>query len=162
MKTALFAAAAALAVALPTLASAATLTYYDPSHSSNEPAFKTVTVGSADIAAPVAAASQGQTRTFTYYDPSHSSNDPAFKTVVVPVASNASAAAADAARYAAAGDNAATGAVLGTHDAGVSAPKLIRSYDPAADTNQSIFSTRVVIANPANAAAAAADAASYR
>lgn len=72
---------------------------------------------------------------------------------------NAAAAAADVARYQmAAGQISGSGAVLGTHG-GALAPQVINFYDPADDSGR--FVSTLVIANPANAAAAAADAAPY-
>lgn len=67
--------------------------------------------------------------------------------------SNAAAAKADAARYAVG----SSGAVIGTHgDAGA---RIVT--ETATDDSSNLFVQKVVIENPANAAAAKADAARY-
>jgi hypothetical protein len=52
--------------------------------------------------------------------------------------------------------------LIGTHGStGVEGAKLVTSYDPGAQSNDPQFPTTVVIENPANAAAAKADAQRY-
>lgn len=70
--------------------------------------------------------------------------------------SNAAAAKADAARYAV---DASSGAVIATH--GAADARLVTEVNPSSDEASSLFVQKVVIENPANAAAAKADAARY-
>ena len=66
-----------------------------------------------------------------------------------------------AAEQALKGSNGST-VLIGTHGStGVAGAKLVTSYDPGAQTNDPQFPTKVVIENPANAAAAKADAQRY-
>lgn len=98
------------------------------------------------------------------FDPAATSNDPNFVQMFFKNSgANAAAAKADADRYAAAeqalkGSNGSS-VLIGTHGStGVAGAKLVTSYDPSAQTNDPQFPTTVVIENPANAAAAKADA----
>jgi hypothetical protein len=92
------------------------------------------------------------------YDPASKDNDQSHFVVVNSAADSATAAAAqaDAARYAAN----TSGAVIGTH--GDTGAKVILEANPSSDANAPRFISRVVIDNPANAEAAATDAAKYK
>lgn len=94
------------------------------------------------------------------FDPAARDNDPQFvDSFFNDGGANAAAAKADAARYAAAEQALKSGAVIGTH--GSEAARVVTTFDPAADENDPQFKSTVVIENPANAAAAQADAARY-
>ncbi|PIO97337.1 exported hypothetical protein [uncultured Pleomorphomonas sp.] len=88
-----------------------------------------------------------------YFDPSVDSGSSPFIELPTHVnPANAAAAAADAQRYATvAGD-----AVIGTHGAPAQA---VTEYDPGASSGDPAFVTKLVVPNPANAEAAARDAA---
>ena len=101
------------------------------------------------------------------FDPSATSNDPEFTQMKFNTSgANAAAARADAERYAAAeqalkGSNGSS-VLIGTHGStGAEGAKLVTYYDPGAQSNDPQFPTKVVIENPANAAAAKADAERY-
>ncbi|MCM5559437.1 hypothetical protein [Pleomorphomonas sp. JP5] len=94
------------------------------------------------------------------FDPAARDNDPQFVNMLFSDGgANAAAAKADAARYAAAEQTLKSGALVGTH--GSEAAKVITTFDPAARDNDPQFNRTVVLENPANAAAAKADAARY-
>ena len=101
------------------------------------------------------------------YDPAATVNDPEFVQMKFNTSgANAAAAKADAERYAAAEQalKASNGSsvLIGTHGStGVEGAKLVTYYDPGAQSNDPQFPTKVVIENPANAAAAKADAQRY-
>lgn len=99
-----------------------------------------------------------------HFDPSAGTNDQQFlDSFFNSNGANAAAAKADAARYADAEQALkASDALIGTHGStGAAGAKLVTSYNPAAGTNDDQFLSSVVIANPANAAAAKADAERY-
>ena len=94
------------------------------------------------------------------FDPAARDNDPQFLNMFFnDGGANAAAAKADAARYAAAEQTLKSGAVIGTH--GSEAARVVTTFDPAARDNDPQFKSAVVIENPANAAAAKADADRY-
>ncbi|MBS1183942.1 MAG: hypothetical protein H6Q99_3822 [Proteobacteria bacterium] len=72
---------------------------------------------------------------------------------------NAAAAKADAARYAAAATTDTSGAVIATH--GDTGARIVTEVNPSSDSSEPLLVNRVIIENPANAAAAKADAARY-
>ncbi|MCM5555683.1 hypothetical protein [Pleomorphomonas sp. NRK KF1] len=94
------------------------------------------------------------------FDPAARDNEPQFvDTFFNDGGVNAAAARADAARYAAAEEALKSGALIATH--GSETARLVTTFNPAADDNEPQFKNTVVIENPANAAAARADAARY-
>lgn len=93
------------------------------------------------------------------FDPAARDNDPQFVSVVHTDGTNAAAAKADAARYAAAEQGLKSGALIGTH--GSEGYGVVTTFNPAARDNDPQFDRTVVIGDSANAAAAKADAARY-
>ena len=94
------------------------------------------------------------------FDPAARDNDPQFVDMFFnDGGANAAAAKADAARYAAAEQALQSGAVIGTN--GSEAARVVTTFDPAARDNAPQFKSAVVLENPANAAAAQADADRY-
>ena len=158
---------AALAAALvPSIASAAGVTF-DPAARDNDPQFLNTFFndGGANAAAAKADAARyaaaEQTlksgavigthgseaaRVVTTFDPAARDNDPQFdRTVVIGDSANAAAAKADAARYAAAEEALKSGAVVGTH--GSQGYSVVTTFDPAARDNEPQFKSTVVFAN---------------
>lgn len=90
------------------------------------------------------------------YDPASKENGESHFVVATTVANpaNAEAAAADAARY----TNSGT-ALIATH--GDTGAKVVLEANPLSGSNEPRFIKRVVVVNPANAEAAAADAARF-
>lgn len=92
------------------------------------------------------------------YDPANKESSESHFVVVDTVANpaNAAAAKADAARYA---QDGTAGALIATH--GDTGARLVTEVNPVTDSNSPLFVQKVVIENPANAAAAKADAARF-
>ena len=166
MKTSLLASLALASVLLPSIASAASLVQYNPGADTNEPQFVTVVSGNGANAAAAKAdaaryAEAGQAlksgavigthgseaaRVVTTFDPAARDNEPQFKSaVLIKNSSNAAAAKADAARYAAAEQTLKSGAVVGTH--GSEGYRVVTTFDPAARDNEPQFKSTVVFAN---------------
>ena len=93
------------------------------------------------------------------FDPAARDNDPQFVSVVHTDGTNAAAAKADAARYAAAEQGLKPRALIRPRAA--AGPAAVATFDPAARDNDPQFDRTVVIGDSANAAAAKADAARY-
>jgi hypothetical protein len=97
------------------------------------------------------------------YDPAAAddSNAAAWINMTNPTANpaNAAAARADAARYAAAATVSAPDVVIGTH--GDTGARVVTEINPSSDSGAPLLVHRVIVENPANAAAAKADAARY-
>lgn len=96
------------------------------------------------------------------YDPAASDDSAEARWVQVNPAANpanAAAAKADAARYAAAAAGDTSGAIIATH--GDTGARIVTEVNPSSDSGAPLLVNRVVIENPANAAAAKADAARY-
>ncbi|PKR89033.1 hypothetical protein CXZ10_13090 [Pleomorphomonas diazotrophica] len=93
------------------------------------------------------------------YDPADKDNGQSHFVVVPADANpaNAAAAKADAARYAV--DANTSGALISTH--GDTGARIVTEVTPSSDNASSVFVEKVVIENPANAAAAKADAARH-
>lgn len=96
------------------------------------------------------------------YDPAAANDSDGARWVEMNPAANpanAAAAKADAARYAAAASTDTSGAIISTH--GDTGARVVNEVNPSSDSGAPLFVQRVVIENPANAAAAKADAARY-
>ncbi|MCM5555115.1 hypothetical protein [Pleomorphomonas sp. NRK KF1] len=164
MKTSLLASLALAAALLPSVASAASLVQFDPAARDNDPQFVAVVhtdgvnaaAAKAD-AARYAAAEQSVKSgavigthgsegygVVTTFDPAARDNDPQFvSAVVVKGSTNAAAAKADAARYAAAEQSLKSGAVVGTH--GSQGYSVVTTFDPAARDNEPQFKNTIVL-----------------